>query len=125
MAEFLIPDGERFVPVTVFGYPIAGPAEREDAEEELNRVGLSYLAERWDLLPAACWGSRNTLRWRSSKPSRKRVVVKNGLRQRTGVVFRPPDPPCRCPGLTSRAWTRTTSTPLSTPPRGRHIRGRD
>jgi hypothetical protein len=38
------------VPVTVFGYAIAGPAEREDAEEELNRVGLSYLAERWDLL---------------------------------------------------------------------------
>jgi hypothetical protein len=41
---FLIPDGEWFV--LVFGYPIAGAAEGEDAEEELNRVGLSYLAER-------------------------------------------------------------------------------
>lgn len=46
---FLVPDGEGFVPVTVFGYPIAEPAERDEAEEQLNRLGLSYLAERWDL----------------------------------------------------------------------------
>jgi hypothetical protein len=65
--------------VLVFGYPIAGPVERVDAEEELNRVGLSYLAERWDLAPAACWGSRNTLRWRSSKPSRSEWWSRTGF----------------------------------------------
>jgi hypothetical protein len=46
---FLVPDGEGFVPVTVFGYPIADPAERDEAEEQLDRLGLSYLAERWNL----------------------------------------------------------------------------
>lgn len=44
-----MPDGEWFVPVTVFGYPIAKPAEREEGEEQLDRLGLSYLAERWHL----------------------------------------------------------------------------
>jgi len=46
---FLVPDAQHFTPVTVFGYPIAEPTKREDAEETLNRLGLSYLAERWTL----------------------------------------------------------------------------
>lgn len=46
---FLVPDGEGFVPVTVFGSELAASAAREEAEAELNRRGLSYLAERWTL----------------------------------------------------------------------------
>lgn len=46
---FLVPDGEWFRPVTVFGYPIAASAAREAAEEELDQRGLRYLAERWTL----------------------------------------------------------------------------
>jgi len=46
---FLVPDGQRLTPVTVFGYPIAQPTDRDEAEEILNRLGLSCLAERWNL----------------------------------------------------------------------------
>jgi hypothetical protein len=46
---FLVPDGECFLPVTVFGYPIAATSAREAAEEELDQGGLRYLAERWTL----------------------------------------------------------------------------
>lgn len=33
---FLVPRGERFTPVTVFGYPIVEPTDREQAEESLD-----------------------------------------------------------------------------------------
>lgn len=46
---FLVPDAEWWVPVTVFGYPLAEPAARHEAAEQLDRLGLSYLAHRWDL----------------------------------------------------------------------------
>lgn len=38
---------ESVVPVTIFGYELAGPAEPDDAERVLDSLGLSYLAERW------------------------------------------------------------------------------
>jgi hypothetical protein len=49
LVGFLVPDGDQFVPVTVFGYPIAQSAPRGESEGELDRRGLSYLAERWVL----------------------------------------------------------------------------
>ena len=44
---FLVPEGGLFVPVTVFGYVLSDPADRDQAEHVLESVGLSYLAERW------------------------------------------------------------------------------
>jgi len=44
---FLVPDGERFVPVTIFGYVLSDPGDRAQATQVLESVGLSYLAERW------------------------------------------------------------------------------
>ena len=44
---FLVPDGEFFVPVTIFGYILGNAADRDVAEHVLESVGLSSLAERW------------------------------------------------------------------------------
>lgn len=38
-----------FRPVTIFGYPMAPPLELADAQQVLDDLGLSYLAERWYL----------------------------------------------------------------------------
>lgn len=37
------------VPVTVFGYPLDEACEEWAAEQVLEEVGLSYLADRWQL----------------------------------------------------------------------------
>ena len=47
---FLVPEGQCFVPVTIFGYVLSHPVDREEAAHVLESVGLSYLAERWWLL---------------------------------------------------------------------------
>ena len=44
---FLVPDGECFVPVTIFGYVLGGPDDRDDASQVLESIGLSCMAERW------------------------------------------------------------------------------
>src|SRR5215469_14903863 len=41
------PSAERFVPLTVFGYPLGDEADEHDAQQVLESVGLSYLADRW------------------------------------------------------------------------------
>lgn len=38
---------DRFVPVTVFGYPLADDGDEHGARQVLDSVGLSYLADRW------------------------------------------------------------------------------
>src|SRR3954462_15094119 len=38
---------DRFVPVTVFGYPLGDEADRHDAQQVLEATGLSYLAGAW------------------------------------------------------------------------------
>lgn len=38
---------DRFLPVTVFGYPLGDDAEEGDAQRVLDSTGLSYLAGRW------------------------------------------------------------------------------
>src|SRR4051794_22350188 len=38
---------DRFVPLTVFGYPLADATDEHDAQQVLDSVGLSYLADRW------------------------------------------------------------------------------
>jgi len=37
----------RFLPVTVFGYPLGDEADEHDAQQVLESTGLSYLAGRW------------------------------------------------------------------------------
>lgn len=71
---FLVPGGgERFTPVTVFGYPITEPTDREGAEESLDRLGLSYLAEPWTLKREG----QEPIRVEIVEASPERVVVKN------------------------------------------------
>lgn len=38
---------DRFVPVTLFGYPLADEGDEADGRRMLESVGLSYLADRW------------------------------------------------------------------------------
>lgn len=47
LVGYLVLDGDDFVPLTVFGYPLAGPCELDEAEDLLDRRGLAVLAERW------------------------------------------------------------------------------
>jgi hypothetical protein len=37
----------RYIPVTVFGYALGDPRDQYNAEQILESVGLSYLADRW------------------------------------------------------------------------------
>ncbi len=46
---FLAPAGRAFTAMTVFGSPLAEPADRLQAESVLDSCGLSYLADRWRL----------------------------------------------------------------------------
>jgi hypothetical protein len=38
---------DRFLPVTVFGYPLGDEADEHDAQQVLDSTGLGYLASRW------------------------------------------------------------------------------
>jgi hypothetical protein len=44
---YLVADESGTTPLTVFGYPLAPPSERADAEEVLQRRGLAVLADPW------------------------------------------------------------------------------
>lgn len=44
-----------WVPTTVFGHPVGEACEREDAEHHLRGVGMSYLAEKWELQEDDDW----------------------------------------------------------------------
>lgn len=47
LVGYLVLDGDGFVPLTVFGYPLAGACELDEAEDLLDGRGLAVLAERW------------------------------------------------------------------------------
>jgi hypothetical protein len=44
---YLVPEGEQYLPVTVFGYGLAAAADEDDAGRVLENVGLGYLADTW------------------------------------------------------------------------------
>jgi len=44
------PEGDRFVAISLFGAEITGPLDWMDAEEALERHGLSWLADVWELV---------------------------------------------------------------------------
>jgi hypothetical protein len=47
LVGYLALDGRGATPLTLVGYPLAGPLERADAEELLRSRGLAVLAEPW------------------------------------------------------------------------------
>jgi hypothetical protein len=48
LVGYLVPETDGLVrPATVFGYLLGPPTSRQDAEQVLDSVGLSYLADRW------------------------------------------------------------------------------
>lgn len=46
---YLVPEGELFTPVTVFGFGLASAADEYTAGQVLESIGLSYLADTWSL----------------------------------------------------------------------------
>ncbi|SFA80246.1 hypothetical protein SAMN05216266_101522 [Amycolatopsis marina] len=46
---YLRPAGEGWQPLTVFGYPLADPADEADSRAELEARGLACLADRWSV----------------------------------------------------------------------------
>ena len=45
-------DGDRWSPLTVFGYPLGPDAEFHDAWDTVERRGLACLADRWEFRDA-------------------------------------------------------------------------
>ena len=52
---FLAQDADGWRPLTVFGHPIADAGDRVDAEDRLHSVGISYVAEKWEVRDGADW----------------------------------------------------------------------
>ncbi|WP_109473663.1 hypothetical protein [Ornithinimicrobium cavernae] len=52
---FVCEDATGWRPLTVFGHPIADVGDREAAEDRLHAVGMSYLAESWELREGEDW----------------------------------------------------------------------
>lgn len=52
LVGYLVPDGDLVVPVTIFGAPLAGSLDQEDATAVLDAEGLACLADRWLLAPS-------------------------------------------------------------------------
>lgn len=52
---FVAETAEGWVPTTVFGHPVGEPSDRDDAERHLHGVGMSYLAEKWELHQDGDW----------------------------------------------------------------------
>jgi hypothetical protein len=44
---YIAPTDEAFQARTVFGYPVGAVSDQQHAEQTLESIGLSYLAERW------------------------------------------------------------------------------
>ena len=64
----------QFIPVTVFGCPVGDPADEYDAQQVLESVGLSYLADQWLL---TLDGRAEPISVQIVEASPQRVVVKN------------------------------------------------
>lgn len=78
----------QFIPVTVFGYPLGDPADAYDAEQVLESVGLSYLADRWLL---TLDGRAEPISVQIVEASPQRLLVKNvdfGYEGDIGEIFR-------------------------------------
>ncbi len=71
LVGYLTPAGDRVVPVTLFGYPLAGPSDVDTAVAVLRARGLACLADRWLL---SLDSSEVEVRILSASADRLRVV---------------------------------------------------
>lgn len=69
---WLRPEGDGFVPVDLLGRELAGPVDWLTGEEMLERAGIGYLADRYELL----LDDGRRLRVRLTEVSTQRIVVK-------------------------------------------------
>ncbi|WP_374007407.1 hypothetical protein [Leifsonia sp. LS-T14] len=69
---WLRPEGDAFVPVDLLGRELAGPVDWLTGEEMLERAGIGYLADRYELL----LDDGRRLRVRLTEVSTQRIVVK-------------------------------------------------
>ncbi|GAA1434875.1 hypothetical protein GCM10009616_30430 [Microlunatus lacustris] len=58
LVGYLVPGAEASTPVTLFGHPLSGPTDADEAEALLLRLGLPVLAEPWELVGGAEEGVR-------------------------------------------------------------------
>ena len=72
LVGYLVPRGDAVVPVTLFGYPLAEPGEVGEAKALLESVGLSVLADPWQLEQAD--GERIRVMIREVSPDRVVVI---------------------------------------------------
>jgi hypothetical protein len=49
LVGYLVPRDAAMVPVTLFGYPLAGPVDVAEAKRLLDTIGLAVLADSWQL----------------------------------------------------------------------------
>ncbi|MDG6110262.1 hypothetical protein Daura_20610 [Dactylosporangium aurantiacum] len=78
----------QYVPVTVFGYAIGAPGDEYDAQQVLEAIGLSYLADRWSL---TLDGRSEPISVQIVEASPQQVLVKNvdfGYEGDIGTIFR-------------------------------------
>ncbi|HLS44180.1 MAG TPA: hypothetical protein VK045_01985 [Ornithinicoccus sp.] len=52
---FVAQDDAGWRPLTVFGHPLSDGGDRAEAEDRLHGVGMSYLAEHWQLREGDDW----------------------------------------------------------------------
>ncbi|MEO7122288.1 MAG: hypothetical protein ABI400_04055 [Lacisediminihabitans sp.] len=69
---WMSPEGDGFVPIDLFGRPLAEPVDWLTAEETLEAIGIGYLADPYELkLDDGKW-----LRVRVTEVSTTRILVK-------------------------------------------------
>ncbi|WP_104118981.1 hypothetical protein [Arthrobacter sp. B1805] len=89
---YLVPDGELFVPVTVFGYELGDAVDEYNASQVLESIGLSYLADTWVLSTADRSEPINVQIVESSPEALKVKSVDYGWEQNYGTIIELPVP---------------------------------
>ncbi|MGI8459762.1 MAG: hypothetical protein ACR2LI_16825 [Propionibacteriaceae bacterium] len=80
LVGYLVPasgatEGYRFVPVTLFGYPLGPAGDEHDGIAVLEAEGLACLAEHWWLMPDGPSGSSEPIRVRIYETTPDQVSV--------------------------------------------------
>lgn len=86
LVGYLVLDGDGFVPLTVFGYPLAGSCDLEDAEQILEQRGLAVLADRWVVEDAVDGGPHAGMPVRIVEVTSERVRVVDDADRAANVV---------------------------------------
>jgi hypothetical protein len=75
LVGYLVATGDGSTPVTLFGHPLSGPTEAEEAEALLLGRGLAVLAEPWWLDAAGDGAADEGYRVQIMSADREAVVV--------------------------------------------------